>query len=195
MVPQWRGRRALASDTHMRGGKPKPIQTKINEGDRRGRGVHKLDQRLAALPKAQRGLPDAPDHFTHTQRGVWDVLKQRLEVMELDYSADAMILEGLCVNYVRAVEADLLLERDGCDCEQAMLDKNTGQITGYRIKNHPAVARSNMCWKAVQAFASDLGLTIVSRQRISMGESANDNMIDIMERLSAPYKKKDPNIQ
>jgi len=116
-------------------------------------------------------------------------------VMEQDYAADATILEGLCVNYVRAVEADLLLERDGCDLQEPIVDKTTGDVIAHKVKNHPAVARSNLCWRNVQMFASDLGLTLVSRQRLTV-DSADTGVSDLMEMLSGPYeKKKVPGVQ
>jgi P27 family predicted phage terminase small subunit len=178
----------------MKGRKPKPVQTKIAEGDRRGRGVHKLDERLAALPKALRGLPGPPAHLSAAARDIWHRLREQLAVMEQDYAADATILEGLCVNYVRAVEADLLLERDGCDLHEPIVDRTTGDVIAHKVKNHPAVARSNLCWRNVQMFASDLGLTLVSRQRLTV-DSADTGVSDLMEMLSGPYEKKKPPVQ
>jgi P27 family predicted phage terminase small subunit len=178
----------------MKGRKPKPVQRQIAEGDRGHRGVNKLDEKLAALPKASRGIPPAPPHLPKAARDVWDQLREQQAVMEQDFGADATILEGLCVNYVRAVEADLLLERDGCDVHEPIVDKTTGEVKGYKIKNHPAVARSNLCWRNVQMFASDLGLTLTSRQRLSI-DSADTGVTDLMELLSGPYKKKAPGVQ
>jgi P27 family predicted phage terminase small subunit len=178
----------------VKGRKPKPVQTRIAEGDRRHVGVNKLDQQRAALPSALRGLPGAPRHLSAAARNMWDSLREQLAVMEQDYAADATVLEGLCVNYVRAVEADLLLERDGCDLEEPIVDKTTGDVIAHKVKNHPAVARSNLCWRNVQMFASDLGLTLVSRQRLTV-DSADTGVSDLMEMLSAPYEKKKPGVQ
>ena len=64
----------------MRGRKPKSVQNKIAEGDAKRYGVHKLDEKLAALPKAVRGLPDAPSHLTGLAWQQWAIWKQDLEL-------------------------------------------------------------------------------------------------------------------
>jgi hypothetical protein len=40
-----------------RGQKPKPTKAQITAGDPWKKGVHKLEEQLAAEPKASRGLP------------------------------------------------------------------------------------------------------------------------------------------
>jgi P27 family predicted phage terminase small subunit len=179
------GRRKWA----MRGGKPKPIQTQIIEGDRSRRGVHKLDERLAALPKAARGLPDAPGRLSAVARDRWAIWKQDLEILEQDYRADAVILEGACVAYARAIEADAILEKNGSEIEEPVLDRVTGELVSVRLKKHPAVARSNSCWRNVKSFCSDLGLSLVARQRLAI-QSSGDGLDDLLELLSKPRPRK-----
>src|SRR5574337_2001247 len=97
----------------MRGRKPKPITQHIAEGDPSKLGVNKLDERLAKQPKAARGLPICPRHLSGRARAAWNFWKAELEGMKLDCRPDAMMLEGACVNYARAVQADIILTH-GC---------------------------------------------------------------------------------
>jgi len=179
----------------MKGRKPKAVQQQIIEGDPSHRGVHKLDSMRSALPKAQRGLPNPPSHVTGLAREQWMIWKRDLELMQMDYSADAVTLEGACVNYARAIEADEIL-KDGCEVEEPLFDKITGNVIGQRIKNHPAVARSALCWKMVHTFCSELGLTLVSRQRLSIETAdAGKHEDELMRLLTGPRAerpKEDP---
>jgi|SRR5947209_7515997 len=172
----------------MRGRKPKPTQHQIAEGDPRKRGVNKLDQKLAAEPKAARGLPACPRHLRGRARAAWNFWKEELEGMKLDCRPDAMMLEGACVNYARAVQNDLILAH-GCQVEEAILDRDTGAIIGQKVKNHPAVAVSNACWRNVRAFCSEFGLSPVSRTRLAI-EQTDFSDADLTELLSRPRELK-----
>lgn len=165
----------------MRGRKPKPTQRQIAEGDPRKRGVNKLDQKLAAEPKAARGLPACPRHLRGRARAAWNLWKEELEGMGQDFRPDAMMLEGACVNYARAVQADLILSH-GCQVEEPILDRNSGKIIGQKVKNHPVVAVSNACWRNVRAFCSEFGLSPVSRTRLAI-EKTDSSDLELMELL------------
>ena len=78
----------------MRGRKPKTAAQQIAEGDPSKRGVHKLDARLEAEPKATRGLPAPPQHLKGLARKAWRFWSEELEAMNLDCRPDAMMLEG-----------------------------------------------------------------------------------------------------
>ena len=60
-------------------------------------------RRRAALPKAQRGLPDAPPHVTGSACEQWAIWKRDLELMQMHYSADAVMLVLLHVGLVHSV--------------------------------------------------------------------------------------------
>lgn len=173
----------------MKGKKPKPINQRIAEGDLRHVGTGKLEQQRLAQIKAVRGLPDAPQHLNAVAREQWAIWKQDLELMEQDYHADAVMLEGACVNYARALEQDEIL-RHGCQVEEAIIDKATGVRIGTRLRNHPAVAVSNACWRNVHAFCSDQGLSLVSRQRLAI-DAPDHSTQDLMKLLGAARTGKD----
>src|ERR1700680_3627359 len=115
----------------MRGRKPKPLERQIIEGDPRMRGKGKLQQRLDAQVKARGGLPRCPTHLRGRARACWNLWKQELELMGLDCRPDAMMLEGACVNYARAVQADIQLARFGITVEEPVVD-GEGEEIGVR---------------------------------------------------------------
>jgi len=178
----------------MRGRKPKPVQRALAEGDTRKVGANKLAARMEALPKGLRGLPDAPAHLGPLEREQWAIWKQDLELMGADYRADAAMLEGACVNYARAVASDATLRREGAQIKEPIQDRVTGEIIGHRMKNHPATVVSNTCWSQVRSFCSELGLSLVSRQRLSM-EAPDSSMDDLVKLLGTPRADKDKSIQ
>jgi P27 family predicted phage terminase small subunit len=174
--------------------KPKPVQLQVAEGDPSRRGVHKLDEMQARLPNAQRGLPDPPKRLSRLAKKQWNIWKQDLELMDLDYRADAVALEGACVSYAGAVEADAVLRRfRRRETREEVLDKATGEVLAIRLRNHPAVARQQAFWKLTQSFLTELGLTIASRQRISVDvTAATGDDVDIEALLTRPREAKVP---
>src|SRR4051812_27853685 len=109
----------------MRGRKPKPTATQIAEGDTRKRGVGKLKAKLASEPKPARGLTECPSHLTGRARAAWTFWAEELESMKQSFRPDGMMLEGACVNYARAVQADLIVDRDGPIVEKSTIDKES----------------------------------------------------------------------
>lgn len=105
--------------------------------------------------------------------------------MRLDSRPDAMMLEGACVNYARAVEADLIVARDGLMVEESIIDEESGERVVLKIKNHPAIAVSNHAWRQLRGFCSEFGLSPVSRTRLTI-EKHDDGEQDLAALLSAP---------
>ncbi len=101
------------------------------------------------------------------------------------------MLEGACVGYARAVQADLLLAK-GLLIEEPIFNKDGDQV-GMRVKTHEAVAISNSAWKQVKAFCSEFGLSPVSRTRLALEKQ--DTGQDLMAMLSAPREPKKPQVQ
>lgn len=179
----------------MRGRKPKPVKQQIAEGDPRRHGKKKLKEKLAKEPKAARGLPDCPEHVAD-ERAIraWNFWREELQEMRLDSRPDAMMLEGACVHYARAVQADLILARHGLIVAQPITNAKGKQI-GLKMKNHPAIAASNAAWKQVRAFCSEFGLSPVARTRLTL-EKKDDSAQELMAMLNRPREKKEkPTIQ
>jgi P27 family predicted phage terminase small subunit len=175
----------------IRGRKPKPTRRQISEGDPAKRGKHKLQEKLNSEPRATRGLPPCPKHLVGVARSAWKFLVEELRAMKLDMRPDAMMLEGACVNYARAVQADAMVQR-GCQLKEPIINHTTGEVIGTKIKNHPAVAISNAAWRQVRAFCSEFGLSPVSRTRLAL-EQPDTSSEDLMKLLTAPREKSKKN--
>ena len=170
----------------MKGRKKKPLSIRAAEGDLRKVGAKKLALQIAAEPKASRGLPVCPAHLQGRAAEVWIFWADELAKMDLDRRPDAMMLEGACVAYDHAVQADELLATDGVVVREPIVDKD-GNVVGYKRKKHPAVEVSKASWAQVRAFASEFGLSPASRARITTGkpqQSGDDR--DLMALLSKP---------
>jgi P27 family predicted phage terminase small subunit len=171
----------------MRGRKPRPLQAQINEGDPRQRGKGKIAQRAAGEPKATTGLPPCPRHLNGRSRSSWKFWSEELAGMGLDKRPDGPMLEGACRAYARAVEADLILDREGLIVTDTRVSEAGESIT---TKKHPAVEISNRSWLIVKAFCSEFGLSPVSRTRLAIAKKPQDSMKSLMEMLSKPRDKK-----
>lgn len=155
------------------------------EGDPRKRGVKKLRELQAKVPKPSSGLPECPRHLRGRARSVWNFWAEELAVMKVDKRPDGPMLEGACCAYERAVKADLILRKDGLICEErAIVDD---EVIVLKIKKHPAVDISHRAWMQVKAFCTEFGLSPVSRVRLV----AKDNEVDpdeaaLMDALRKP---------
>lgn len=167
----------------MRGRKPKPTSAQISAGDPRKHGKNKLEEKLMNEPDASRGLPACPRHLKGRARAAWGFWVVELVDMKLDRRPDAMMLEGACVAYARAVLADLIVEKEGLICQHITADPQTGDRL-EKLKAHPAIAVSNAAWTQVRSFCSEFGLSPVSRTRLAV--ERNDKAEDLAEILSRP---------
>src|SRR5271166_4607215 len=147
--------------------KRKPIAAQIAAGDPRKIGKRKLEAQLATVIQASPGLPKCPRHLRGRARVVWNFWSKELHEMKLDNKPDAQMLEGACQNYARAVLADIMITKEGFVIKEpiTVYSKETGEpeIVGWKMKTHPACAVSNNSWRALRSFASEFGLSPVSR--------------------------------
>ncbi len=167
----------------MRGRKPRPMARQVSEGDPRQRGKKKIAARLAAEPKAVTGLPDCPRHLKGRARSSWNFWSEELETMKLSKRPDGPMLEGACVAYSRAVEADLILATEGILVRDIFIN-DAGEAITLKTKKHPAVEISNRSWLIVKAFCSEFGLSPVSRTRLSITKEPGGEMEDLIALLS-----------
>ncbi len=179
----------------MRGRKPKSIELQIAEGDPRKHGVGKLEEKQKAQLKATPGLPDCPRHLKGRARHAWVFWSAELVGMKLDKRPDAMKLEGACVAYARAVDADLILEREGLTVKETYVEPESKEVIILKVKKHPAVDISNRAWLTVRAFGSDFGFDPVSRLRLSMDkqpDESSDRRAAMLKALTQPRAKAEP---
>jgi P27 family predicted phage terminase small subunit len=171
----------------MRGRKPKTAAQQIAAGDPRKHGARKLEEMREREAKATRGLPACPRHLRGRARAAWGFWAAELRDMEQDHRPDAMMLEGACANYARAVQADLEVARVGITVEESYVDEETGEVTVLKVRMNPAVTVSNQAWRQVRSFCSEFGMSPVSRTRLSI-EKQDMGAEDLAAILSQPRK-------
>jgi P27 family predicted phage terminase small subunit len=169
----------------MRGRKPKPIEQHIANGDPSKLGTGKLQERLDQQVKAKRGLPNAPGYLSKVGRAAWYYWRDELESMALDYAPDRMMLEGACVNYARALQAEDEIQSRGINVVEPVMNSE-GEEVGERVKQNPAVAIANQAWRLVHRFCSEFGLSPVARTRLSIKDDPRDPEEDLEKILREP---------
>jgi P27 family predicted phage terminase small subunit len=174
-----------------RGQKPKPLKAQIAAGDPRKKGVHKLEQQLAAEPKAARGLPPCPEYLKGRAREAWQFWSEELAAMDLDRRPDSHMLEGCCVAYDAAVDAYETIQKQGRLIAKKALDPKTNTLVVVDVRPHPAVRQGNQAWALMRAFCSEFGLSPVSRIRLSI-EKEDGGEADLLELLGRPREKRTP---
>ena len=174
----------------MRGRKPKPIQQQINEGDPSKRGVHKLDEAMKKMPKAEEGLGDCPAELGAIARSAWNFYSMELLKSGMAFRMDRMLLEGICIQYERAKVAEQFIQKNGMLVIEIVTDRQ-GKPTGEkRVKNNPAIAIANASWVIYRSLCSEMGLSPISRQRLEV-QHADTTHEELMELLTAPRPPKE----
>lgn len=163
--------------------KRRPIEQQIAEGDPRKIGAKKLREQLGRQVQATRGLPDCPKHLRGRARAAWKFWVEELRAMNIDSRPDAMMLEGACVNYARALTADSLVRSKGLVVR-----------SGDKWKTHPAVHISTQAWRLVRAFCSEFGCSPVSRMRLTI-EKPDTSSQDLMQILKQPREPRPQSVQ
>ena len=173
------------------GRKPKPIKAQIAAGDPRKKGVHKLEQQLAAEPKASRGLPPCPEYLVGRARDAWTFWSHELELMDLDRRPDGPMLEGVCIAYDAAIACYETIKTQGRFIAKKILNPATNKLVVVDVKPHPAVRQGNQALALMKAFCSEFGLSPVSRTRLAV-DKLDDGEADLMELLGRPRAAKKP---
>ena len=173
------------------GQKPKPTKAQIAAGDPRKKGVHKLEQQLAAEPKASRGLPPCPEYRGGRARDAWTFWSHELELMDLDRRPDGPMLEGVCIAYDAAIACYETIKTQGRFIAKKILNPATNKLVVVDVKPHPAVRQGNQALALMKAFCSEFGLSPVSRTRLAV-DKLDDGEADLMELLGRPRAAKKP---
>ena len=170
----------------MRGRKPKPIEQQIREGDPRQRGMNRLQERLEAIPQAEKGLPDCPTDLGALARFAWDFWKAELVKMDLAFLPDRMMLEGAAVNYERAKLADAMIQKHGLVVVDVITDAQGKAIGRRHVHRNPAISISNQAWALVRSFCSEFGLSPIGRQRLEVQQDHDNSREELIALLSQP---------
>lgn len=179
----------------MRGRKPKPIAVQIAEGDPRKRGRRKLEEEAMLEPNVKRGLPECPRHLRGLAKATWLFFVRELVAMGIDCRPDAVVLEGACVAYARAVEADTQIRAEGTFVKEPVINPRTGEKLGDRTRVHPGVAISKEAWSQVRQFCSEFGFSPVSRTRIHLDSNDKGAEDDLAALLAGPRPARVTSVQ
>jgi P27 family predicted phage terminase small subunit len=174
----------------MRGRKPKPTQRQITEGDPRQRGKGKLQNKLDSEPHGEKGLPPCPIYLQGNSRVAYEYWRDQLEKMNLAEMPDALTLERAAVQYALASEADAHITQDGAVILEPIVSRTTGDIVGHRQKRNEWVSIRAEADRIFRQFASDFGLSPVSRTRLTI-EKKDKETDDLMQLLGAPRVRRD----
>ena len=175
----------------MKGRKPKPAARQIAEGDPSKRGVHKLDAKLDAEPKATRGLPPCPKHLKGRARTAWRFWSRELNGMSLDCRPDAPMLEGACIAYQTAVDLYEQIEQQGKLVAKKQHNPKTGLLEVVDVRPHPGLTIRDRALMLMRSFCSEFGLSPVSRARLLVERREADGD-DLMALLMQPRERKQP---
>ena len=133
--------------------------------------------------EAPLGIPTPPAHLTGLSLKLWNSLAPRLDQLGLVSLVDGMALEGLCVAYARAVEADQIIARNG-------LTIVVGTDAGNKVERvRPQVAISRDAWAQVLRLGVEFGITPASRGKLSVaGKSLDDDLEALLASPARPDK-------
>lgn len=156
------------------GRKRTPVARQIAAGDPRMHGKNKLLEKLAALPKATKGLPTCPKHLKGAAREMWDIWVEELEVMGLDRRPDAAALAQACIAYQVTVEASNDINKRGI-------------VIGSR--GNPWLSIRERHQNILRQFCAEFGFTPSSRERLT-AEKRDDAVQDLAALLSNVREEK-----
>jgi P27 family predicted phage terminase small subunit len=177
------------SGKQLRGRKPKPKALQLAEGDTRKQGKRKQAAKLAAMPVAQQGLPECPERLKGIARDAYVFWKEQLELMNLAEMPDAWTLERMCSHVATAFRADEHIEDEGEVIEEPIISRTTGALLGHRqVKNRWVSIRAEAD-KIFNKFASDFGLSPVSRTRLTIDKKTEETAT-LASALNAPREKR-----
>jgi phage terminase small subunit len=125
------------SDDIVMGRKHKPIKAQIAAGDPRKKGVHKLEEQLAAEPKASRGLPPCPEYLEGRAKEAWVFWSEELALMDLDRRPDGPMLEGVCIAYDAAIACYETIKTQGRFIAKKILNPATNKLVVVDVKLTP----------------------------------------------------------
>ena len=97
------------------------------------------------MPQAERGLPPCPKHLKDRAHKTWQFLAEQLELSNMAYRPDGPMLEVICVNYARAVEAELQIAKEGAVLSEPIYVKGV-RTEAFRLRKNPYVVVANAAW-------------------------------------------------
>ena len=136
----------------MPGRKPKPTALRELAGNVGHRALNKHE------PKPT-GTPSCPPHLDSGAKKEWKRVSKELTTLGLLTTVDRAALAAYCAAYSRWAAAELSIQKFGAVIKSPK--------SGFPIQN-PYVSVSNTALDLMRKFASEFGMTPVSRTRLSV---------------------------
>lgn len=148
------------------GRKAKPTSVKKMAGNPGKRKLPK-DEPLPEKVTAA-AVTEAPEWWPEEAKREWRRVTPQLTKLGLLTLIDFAALEGYCLSYARAIEAEIKLSAEGLTIESHS-EKQTATVMSITttIKKNPAATVAHEAWARVRAFASEFGLTPASRPKLT----------------------------
>lgn len=148
-----------------RGPRPKPSAIKEFQGNPGKRALPKNE------PKPPLALPPSPKMLDVTARAEWKRVAKILHGVRVLTEADLATLKGYCVNFSRACEAEVLVNKEGVVITEM---RGSGENTYSISKENPAFTAGLKARRQMLEFARELGLTPASRTKIQSAPPPDD---------------------
>lgn len=154
----------------MKGRKPKPIETHLQNGN-----PSRLNLSAGTLlsKKIDRERPDPPAHFDSIARDHWNKIIPQLERMGTLAKIDFGSLEALCLIYSNMTRAARDIKK---------IDNLFYKTPNGSLQQIPQVGILNSAAGLYKGFAAELGLTPSARTRIAGGDQ-DENSEDEMDAI------------
>lgn len=133
-------------------------------------------------PQFVRGA-EAPGHLTGEVLKVWQRIAEALDAAGVMRQVHAAALEGACVLYQRAIEADAVIAKEGPVYE-------TETKTGRSLRLRPEVGLSLRCWDGFRRYCAEFGLTPAAMAKLA---APGEKPMTLNDVLNGPLST-DPNL-
>ena len=116
-----------------------------------------------------------------------------LETIVATAASLLLMLTGAATAYARAVQADLILAKEGLIVSEHAVLEN-GETVVIKVKAHPCNLISTRAWAPVHRFVVEFGFSPVSRMRLppDMQNRRGESLKQLEELLSQPRKPREP---
>ena len=123
------------------------------------RGTFRPDRHGGAEPPAQllEKIPRPPKHFGDAARRIWRQTAKTLIAMELLTAADLGALEGYCIAYERALDAEAVVKLEGRVVK-----------TSQGFKRHPELVTAEKARADMRKYEQLFGMSPADRARLRL---------------------------
>lgn len=168
----------------MRGRKPKPtaqreVQSTPTAGGGRRTARHK---QVAKREPKLAGALRMPGWLTPIAQAEWRRVAPELAEKKIAARVDAQTLAAYCTAVSDATVASKAIEAEGHVVTIYAIDENTGEAVPVKKQKNPWCTVLAEAMRQIRAFASEFGLTPVSRNRLTVPEPAKDPFEEFLGR-------------